>query len=84
MYNGAGATNFDGEVNIWFPYYTDSYNKNILWQTGSSDYYEVNTGFGLWNQTAAISAIRIGPDGWSNRTSFATGSTFTLYGIKGA
>lgn len=35
---------------------------------------------GLWRNTAAINSIKIGNDGGG----FASGSTFTLYGIRGA
>jgi hypothetical protein len=40
---------------------------------------------GLWQSTAAINLIRIAPDvDTPARTSFLTGSTFTIYGIKAA
>jgi hypothetical protein len=82
MYNGAATGSFDATGIIQFPFYANaSYVKSINYRTGSSDYYEATSGWGTKNNTAAITSIRISPDAWGTRTSFATGSTFTLYGV---
>jgi len=82
MYNGAGTGSFNATAIVQLPFYANtSYNKQINWRTGSSNYYEVNSGYGAKNNTAAISSIRLSPDGWGTRTSWVTGSTFTLYGV---
>lgn len=82
MYNGAGSSDFDATCITYLPFYSNaSYNKSINWRAGSGNYYEVTSGYGAKNATAAISSIRIAPDSWNTRTSFATGSTFTLYGV---
>lgn len=53
--------------------------KTILVRKGQSDSY-VESIVNLWRSTSAINTIKIFPD--SNN--FASGSTFTLYGIKAA
>jgi hypothetical protein len=52
--------------------------KTILCRADSA---ETTAVVGLWNSTAAINVINVFPTG---STTFTTGSTFTLYGIKAA
>jgi hypothetical protein len=66
-----------------------NYSNTTTFKTTLSRSNAVSSGLdasvGLWQSTAAINLIRIAPDvDTPARTSFLTGSTFTLYGIKAA
>jgi hypothetical protein len=54
-------------------------NKTVLARFNSPT-SEVTAGVGLWRNTAAINTIRV----LTSVNTYATGSTFTLYGIKAA
>jgi hypothetical protein len=82
MYNGAATGSYDATAIVQLPFYSNaSYPKSANYRAGSSDYYEVTSGYATKNNTAAITGIRISPDAWNTRTSFASGSTFTIYGV---
>jgi hypothetical protein len=55
-------------------------NKTILWRSGASN-RNVESGVMLWRNTSPITTITISSQGGAN---MASGSTFTLYGIKAA
>ena len=57
-----------------------SSNKNTTVRSLGGDNSDVALGSGLWNNTNAVTSTDIFP----NSGSFATGSRFSLYGIKGA
>jgi hypothetical protein len=54
-------------------------NKTILFRQNAAS-TSVQAGVTLWRNTSAITSIYL----FLNADSFATGSTFTLYGIKSA
>jgi hypothetical protein len=60
-------------------YSNSTTNKTSISRTNQST-NATETGVGLWRNTAAINAIKI----LSPNANFATGSVFTLYGIKAA
>ena len=62
-------------------YSNSTTNKTLLWRYGSTTPSEVGAIVGLWRDTSAITSIEITP--W-NAVNFATGCTFTLYGILAA
>jgi hypothetical protein len=78
-YNGAGftANSFGVFVFDVLDAYNASKTKTLRTLTGVNDLVGLLSG--LWNSTAAISSITMTTDG----TNFATGSRFSLYGIKG-
>jgi len=71
-------TDLTNTTNHFFNYSNTSYYKTILSRTNAANYprEQVN----LWRSTAAISSLYIYPYSGT----FATGSIFTLYGIKAA
>jgi hypothetical protein len=73
-YSG-NTTNFSTCIIQYMNYANTSINKTILGRGSATDY--VTARVALWRNTAAINEIKI-------LGSFATGSTFTIYGIKAA
>ena len=64
-------------------YSNSTTNKTALFRTNNSvEYYSVTATVGLWRSTSVISSITLFPT--QSGSQFATGSTFTLYGIKAA
>ena len=58
--------------------------KTMFWECGTGgglqgSNSEINTIVGLWRSTSAITSIELSP--W-NATTYQTGSTFTLWGVK--
>ena len=84
-YTTAGTT--DGFMNIMtFPNYSNTTTFKTQLQRsnnggGNSTYLGAEAIVSLWRNTSAISSITLTYSGTSR---FATGSTFTLYGIKAA
>jgi hypothetical protein len=71
-----GAYNATGTSIIQIQNYSNTNtNKTILARTNSNDYTQARVG--LWRSTSAVNVIQISPDSGN----FASGSTFTLYGI---
>lgn len=62
-------------VNI-MNYSNTNFNKSVFARANNSTYVQYRTG--LWRSTSAITAISITSDG----TTFMTGATFDLHGIK--
>ena len=60
-------------------YANTSVNKTILHRMSSAE-KEVTANVALWRSTAAITSVTM----FTNSSTFAAGSTFTLYGIKAA
>jgi hypothetical protein len=73
------ANSFDN-TEMYIPNYTSSNNKSIsidnVTETNATN-NEMAIIAGLWSNTAAITSIKLTPDSGS----FATNSTFTLYGV---
>lgn len=65
---------------INFPQYSNTTTYKTILERANQAQSVVNTIVGLWRSTAAISNISITSGGGN----ILTGSTFTLYGIKGA
>jgi hypothetical protein len=74
------ATNFMQINCMVMSYANTSVNKTVLSAFGDLD-SELGRTAALWRSTAAITSLSILPLTGSN---FATGSTFSLYGIKAA
>jgi hypothetical protein len=84
-----GITNMNGTTStsntfsngeVYIPNYTSSNFKSLLVENVMENFSAtVYSGFlaGLWSNTAAITSVNFTCDG-----SFATGSTFTLYGVS--
>lgn len=73
-----------GSVNMYklqIQNYSNTTTNKTLITNGGIAGNRVQAGVTLWRSTAAINRIDLFPDGGD---SFATGSTFTLYGIKAA
>ena len=71
-----GAYNSTGTSIIQIQNYSNTNtNKTILARTNSNNYTQARVG--LWRSTSAVNIIQISPDSGN----FASGSTFTLYGI---
>ena len=73
-YSG-NTTDFNNCIIQYMNYSNSTTYKTILGRGNASDY--ITARVALWRNTAAITEIKI-------LGSFATGSTFTLYGIKAA
>ena len=67
------------KINIMNYANTTTYKTALSRADAASD--EVSSVVGLWRSTAAITAVKVAAD---PATTFSTGSTFTLYGIKAA
>ena len=81
-YNGFSTTPGGGTALYWFPFYSVStLQKAYIGTFGSPDYYETNICSGATASTAAITSLKVSPDGNNTRTNFLTGTTLTLYGI---
>ena len=80
-YYGNMTTNFSwiGQININNYANTTTY-KTILGKASNADTYGVNATVGLWRSTSAITSIQLK----ARASNFITGTTFSLYGIKGA
>ena len=82
IYASISATNTTDINNVIFQ--IQNYSNTTTYKTSLSRANNASvsteTGVGLWRSTAAINAIKIS----SPTQNFATGSTFTLYGIKAA
>ena len=78
------TANTFGSSQTYIPNYSSSTNKSISHQgnseTNASTSY-MSADAGIWNNTSAISSIRLAP---LNGTLFISGSSFQLYGIKNA
>jgi hypothetical protein len=75
-----GNTNFAPNILNIMNYANTTTNKTFIARANFAG-STVRLGVGLWRSTAAITSITILPSGAS---SFASGSTFNLYGILGA
>ena len=81
MYFGRWSNNQYTATKTQFQNYSNSTTyKTVLSQGGNSDNY-VFEWINLWRSTAAITSMELKVDDASN---FASGSTFTLYGIAAA
>jgi hypothetical protein len=73
-----------GPSSLYIPNYTGSYNKSFsvdfTAEGNSTDLDQTRNGFStpMWNNTAAITSIKLSPNGGTNWTQY---STFYLYGI---
>jgi hypothetical protein len=70
-----GGTNRQTAIHHFQNYSNTTTNKTILLRTNDAS-AELCAGVALWRNTAAINTIQVYPTG-----TFASGSTFTLYGI---
>jgi hypothetical protein len=79
---GGSAVATNAAVNIVqiMNYSNSTTNKTVLGRRGQAGNYTF-ADVSLWRNTAAITSISLQPE---NSQSFASGSTFTLYGIKAA
>ena len=73
-------TDWTTQVTHFFNYSNSTTFKTAI-NRESTSYGNAGAKVGLWRNTAAITQIVISP---RNSKSFASGSTFTLYGIKAA
>lgn len=78
-YSPAGTTNPGTIIVNMQNYSNSSTNKSVISRSNSSQGVEATAG--LWRSTVAISSLVIKHQ---TATTYATGSTFTLYGIKAA
>jgi hypothetical protein len=76
----ASSTNFSVNVTSIQNYANTTTNKTHLTR-GNNAALKTDAEVGLWRDTSAISSITLYP---GTLTNFATGSTFTLYGIASA
>ena len=77
-----------GAGTLWIPHYANTANKKqVLIQaagegdTGTNYHWGVASAAGLWDSTAAVNQITLGP---LTGTNFVQYSSFTLYGVTGA
>lgn len=79
---GGSATATNAAINIVniMNYSNSTTYKTVLDRRGNASLYTF-TDVSLWRNTAAITSLTLQPE---NSQSFASGSTFTLYGIKAA
>jgi len=79
---GTSTANTFSNISIYFPNYTSSNNKSFstdaVAENNSSSSWIVNFGASLWSSSAAITSIEIACE----TSTFASGSTFYLYGIS--
>jgi hypothetical protein len=79
--NSSTTTTFDNTFVIHINNYANtSVYKNALYRSNNSS-LNVETGIGLWQDTSAINRVDFKLTG---SQTYASGSTFTLYGIKAA
>jgi hypothetical protein len=80
--NGSATTaNVFNSSEVYFPNYTSSANKvgsNFSVLENNATASGINAGAGLWQVTSAITQVKI----YTQGDSFASGSSFYLYGIK--
>lgn len=69
-----------GNTIIQFQNYSNSTTYKTLIARGNASNHMVITSVGLWRSTSAVTSITIGPEG----STFGSGVTLTLYGIKAA
>ena len=75
--SGATTTNFNCNAILQIMNYSNTTTyKTMLLRTGNAE-LATDAGVGLWRNTAAVTAVTIVAD----QNNFATGSSFTLYGI---
>lgn len=77
--SNAVSAQFDANINHIMNYSNSTTYKTVLGRYNDNEYSYVGAAVSLWQNTAAITSITL----YSSNT-FATGSTFTLYGIKAA
>jgi hypothetical protein len=74
------TTNTFGSLRVYIPNYTSSNYKSVsadgTTENNATESYAIMVA-GLWSSTAAITSIKLVPQS----ASFATDSTFTLYGV---
>lgn len=79
---GLATANVFGNAEITIPNYSEASNKaasvDAVAENNSSTSWYVSLSAGLWSNTAAITSITFAPSAGS----WATGSSFYLYGIK--
>lgn len=81
MYLAAGQTSLGTAILHFQNYSNTTTYKTVLARQGTPG-TDVTANVGLWRSTAAITSISLSGEGTSNN--IASGSTFTLYGIKAA
>jgi len=85
IYNSSTASAYGAAIIDIHDYSSTTKNKTVRYFSGSdantaSTSFQVVIGSSLWRNTAAISSIQI----YTGGANFVSGSTFSLYGIKGA
>jgi hypothetical protein len=82
LFDGMGVTTAATQSIVglvhFMNYSNTTTNKTMLCRSNNAG-FEVTSNVGLWRSTSAITHIRFFDSGSNN---FASGSTFTLYGIK--
>lgn len=80
--NGSLRVGFDNVIIINVMNYANtSVNKSLIYRSGNATTIGNEVGVGLWNDTTAINRLDMKQTG---SIAYATGSVFTLYGIKAA
>lgn len=77
--SNATAASFDVNTNQIMNYSNATTYKTLITRYNDNEFSYVGSSVSLWRDTAAITSITI-----FAANNFATGSTFTLYGIKAA